>query len=277
MAVTKLMTRRIEKVWGRRDLSPYFDDVPPDGEKVGEIWFEMPDGRDAELLIKYLFTSERLSVQVHPDDAAAQARGQLRGKDEAWLVLDAEPHGTVGLGTVRPLTPEALRAAALDGSIENLLDWKPVKGGEFIYSSAGTVHAIGAGVTLIEVQQNIDLTYRLYDYGRPRELHLEDGVAVSDARPFEIVDRSRDLGGGRMLLCEGPKFVVERLKGGGMLQLGASAARPMWLTVIAGRAGDAAAGEVLYIDDTVALTLGAGSDLLLAYAGEGAARDVVIG
>lgn len=276
MAVTKLMTRRIEKVWGRRDLSPYFDDVPPGGEKVGEIWFEMPDGRDAELLIKYLFTSERLSVQVHPDDAAAQARGQLRGKDEAWLVLDAEPHGTVGLGTVRPLSADELRAAALDGSIEELLDWKPVRGGEFIYSSAGTVHAIGAGVTLIEVQQNIDLTYRLYDYGRPRELHLEDGVAVSDARPFEIVDRSRALAEGRTLLCEGPKFVVERLTGEGTLKIGEETARPMWLTIIAGSAGDAAAGEVLYIDGPAALTLGNGSDLLLAYTGASAARNVTI-
>src|SRR3546814_2738640 len=93
----------------------------------------------------------------------------LRGKDEAWLILAAEPDSTIALGTKRPVGREELRDAALDGSIEDLLDWKPVKAGDFYYSPAGTVHAIGAGITLIEVQQNVDLTYRLYDYGRPRD------------------------------------------------------------------------------------------------------------
>lgn len=267
MTVTKLITRRIEKPWGRRDLSPFFEDVGEDSEKIGEIWFETPDGRDPELLVKYLFTSERLSVQVHPDDAAAHAAGHARGKDEAWLVLAAEPRGTVGLGTVRPLSPEELREASLDGSIEELLDWKPVKAGDFIYSPAGTVHAIGAGVIIIEVQQNVDVTYRLYDYGRPRELHLDEGVAASDAQPFFVSDERHDLSRGRTLLCAGGKFVVERWRTGARLHLRPPADRPVWIIVIDGRAGMASAGEVLLIEGAADLEAVPGSDLLVAYPG----------
>jgi mannose-6-phosphate isomerase len=100
------------------------------------------------------------------------------------LILDAEPGATLGMGTLRPLSGEALRETSLSGEIETLMDWKPVKTGDFFYIPAGTVHAIGAGVTLVEVQQNVDVTYRLYDYGRPRELHLDDGVAVSLPAPY---------------------------------------------------------------------------------------------
>ncbi|MGB3721241.1 MAG: class I mannose-6-phosphate isomerase [Pacificimonas sp.] len=271
MAVTKLITHRVDKVWGRRDLSPWFPDIPEGGGKLGEIWYQMPDGSDAELLVKYLFTSEKLSVQVHPDDAAARAAGHKRGKEEAWLILDAKPGATVGLGTVKPLTPDELRAAALDGSIEALIDWKPVMPGQFIYSPAGTVHAIGPGVTLIEVQQNVDLTYRLYDYGRPRELHLEEGVAVSDAQPFEIAEESRSVMPGRMVLCDGKKFVVERIVADGALTLDAEPGRPVWATVIAGSLsygdGRADAGEVLFVEGRASLIAAPDSDILLAYDG----------
>jgi mannose-6-phosphate isomerase len=93
------------------------------------------------------------------------------------------------------MTPEQLRAASLDGSIESLLEWHPVKAGDFFYSPAGTIHAIGAGVALIEVQQNLDLTYRLYDYGRPRELHLDEGVAATRAVPFRPATKAIELSG----------------------------------------------------------------------------------
>jgi mannose-6-phosphate isomerase len=98
-----------------------------------------------------------------------------RGKEECWLVIDAEPGATLGVGFHEPVSHEVLRAAALDGSIEDMLVWHPVKAGDFFYIPANTVHAIGAGVSLIEIQQNSDITYRLYDYGRPRELHLDKG------------------------------------------------------------------------------------------------------
>lgn len=171
----KLTSRYIEKPWGRTDLPEVFPAA--NGQRIGEIWFVAPP--DAPLLAKYLFTSERLSVQVHPDDEQARHRGLPRGKTECWFVVSAEPGATVGLGLRRDVTADELRTAAMDGSIIDLIDWRPVRSGDFISVPAGVVHAIGGGICLLELQQNSDVTYRLYDYGRPRELHLEDGVAVS--------------------------------------------------------------------------------------------------
>jgi mannose-6-phosphate isomerase len=174
------------------------------------------------------------------------------------------------------LSAEELRAAALDGSIETLMDWKQVKAGDFIYSPAGTVHAIGAGVTLIEVQQNVDVTYRLYDYGRPRELHLDAGIAVADARPFAIIDRSRALGQGRTVLTEAGKFVAERwAPTTDSIYIECSSGRPVWLTVIAGQAGDAAAGNVLMVEGDARLSVAAGTDILAAYPG-GAVEPTIV-
>lgn len=263
----KLTTRRIEKVWGRHRLSPWFTDAPEGGEPVGEIWYEMPDvPADApELLVKFLFTSEKLSIQVHPDDAAARAAGYPRGKDEAWVVLDVEPHATIGLGLTRQATREELRAGALDGSIEALVDWRPAKAGDVIYSPAGTVHALGPGLAIVEIQQNVDLTYRLYDYGRPRELHLDAGIAVSDPEPFTRVDTPRELGEGRTQLVDGPAFRLERWRGGG----DAKVEGPAWLVALAGGGlidGDAfGAGEVWYSEGGAKLERAGDSELLVAY------------
>ena len=182
MAATRLPTKYVEKPWGRTDLPGLFPDGA--GRRIGEVWFDGPEGQHPPLLIKYLFTSERLSIQVHPDDAQGRARGLPGGKSECWLILDTQPGATLGMGTTEPLDAETLRAVSLDGRIEQLIDWKPVRPGDFFYIPAGTIHAIGAGVTLVEVQQNVDVTYRLYDYGRPRELHLDDGVAVSRPEPY---------------------------------------------------------------------------------------------
>ena len=170
----KLERHYVEKPWGRERLPAMFE--APEGKRIGEVWFtghaELP------LLAKYIFTSERLSIQVHPDEQQARARGLAQGKNECWYILDAEPDATIGLGLKREISAEELRNAALDGSIEALIDWKPVSAGDFFFVSAGTIHAIGAGISLLEFQQNSDVTYRLYDYGRPRELHLDDAVDV---------------------------------------------------------------------------------------------------
>jgi mannose-6-phosphate isomerase len=211
LATRQLPGRQVERVWGRRDLPRAFAPPEAGGDPIGEIWFE--DEAAAPLLVKYLFTSERLSIQVHPDDAAARARGHRRGKDEAWYVLDAEPGATIGLGLTRRVSPEALRAAALDGSIETLLDWRAVAAGDVFYSPAGTIHAIGAGLSLVEIQQNLDLTYRLYDYGRPRELHLDDAVAVADPSPFASSPPPPAAEPGRATLAEGGAFTLERWQG----------------------------------------------------------------
>ena len=192
----------VEKPWGRTDLPPAF--AAPAGQRVGEVWYETPDSAPLPLLVKWLFTSEKLSIQVHPSDAEAQASGLPSGKEECWYIVDAEPGAVLGIGTVRPLDSEELRAASLSGEIEQLIDWKPVKAGDYFYIPAGTVHAIGAGITLIEVQQYADITYRLYDYGRPRELHLDDGVAVSKAVPY--ADPRSGQVAGNAKLVDGPYF-----------------------------------------------------------------------
>jgi mannose-6-phosphate isomerase len=196
----KLERRYVEKPWGRTQLPPTFD--VPAGERIGEVWFT--GGGELPLLAKYIFTSERLSIQVHPDDDQAQARGLPQGKSECWYILDAEPGAVLGFGPTREVGKEELRQAALDGSIEQLMDWRPVAAGDFIFVPAGTVHAIGAGISLLEFQQNSDVTYRLYDYGRPRELHLDDGIAVAAPRPFGGRIRHLSVGGG--LLVNGPHF-----------------------------------------------------------------------
>ena len=206
MPIRRLEARGVERVWGRSRLPDAYRNFES-GEPIGEVWHQAPG--DAPLLVKHLFTSEKLSIQVHPDDAAAQARGFARGKDEAWFVLAAEPGATIGLGLTAPVEEDALRAAALDGTIEALVDWKPVAAGDFFYSAAGTVHAIGAGVALVEIQQNLDLTYRLFDYGRPRELQLEEGLAVSHPQPWRRSFEPVSIEPGRSILAAEGKFVVE--------------------------------------------------------------------
>ncbi len=270
MPATLLATHRVEKPWGRHRLWPGFADPAPDGEPVGEIWFQTPGDSAPDLLIKYLFTSEKLSVQVHPDDDQARARGLPRGKDECWVILDAEPDSTIALGTHAPADDETLHRAALDGSIEGLLDWKPVKAGDFIYTPSRTIHAIGAGITLIEIQQNSETTYRLYDYGRPRELHLEDGVAVADAVPFVPAPVPGEVEPGRTILVEGPKFVVERWPGGERaieLPEGVTG----WLVPVRGEGVvdgvEWRAGQCVTVRGKATLNAAVGSDLLFAYPG----------
>ena len=203
-----LATTLSPRPWGVDALPAPF--VSPPGERIGEVWFTPPAQLDA-LLVKYIFTSEKLSVQVHPNDA--QAPAGHRGKEECWLVLAAQPGATLAIGFDEPLGPEALRAAALDGSIEQLLTWFPVKPGDFFYIPAGTVHAIGPGLSLIEIQQNSDITYRLFDYGRPRELHLDVGIAVAQGGPHDPANRRHLPDHGAAGLVEGPHFRLDRLDG----------------------------------------------------------------
>ena len=238
----KLERRYGEKPWGRTQLPLMFD--PPAGERIGEVWFT--NGTDLPLLAKYIFTSERLSIQVHPDDAQARTRGLAQGKSECWYVLDAEQGATLGLGLRREIGKDELRAAALDGSIEQLMHWRPVAAGDFVFVPSGTIHAIGAGISLLEFQQNADVTYRLYDYGRPRELHLDDGIAVSNAAPFDdgLIQHLADAE--ERTLVDGPHFTLV-MTCEDMLQ-----GRRRWVMPLDGhvRSGDESAGpgECLLVD-----------------------------
>jgi mannose-6-phosphate isomerase len=201
-----LPTKLVEKPWGRDVLPAPF--TAPEGQRIGEIWFEPPP-QLPQLLVKYLFTSDKLSVQVHPSDAQLPGHG----KEECWLVIQAEPDAVLGIGFRMPVTREAMHAAALDGTIEHLLEWHPVAAGDFYYIPAGTVHAIGAGVSLIEVQQTSEVTYRLYDYGRPRELHLDEGLAVALGVPHPPELHRKVPDAGNVTLVDGPLFRLDRLNG----------------------------------------------------------------
>lgn len=211
MPTYRLIAQAVEKPWGRTDIPSH---MGIDGsDRVGEIWFSPEQETSLPLLVKYIFTSESLSVQVHPNDEQAQQYGLSGGKSECWYVLDAAPDAKLGIGTTRDLTCEELRTAALDGSIEALIEWKPVKPGSFYYIPAGTVHAIGGGVTLVEIQQNNDVTFRLYDYGRPRELHLEQGIEVSVAEPYAMPDRIIPLTAEEQLVVSGAPFTLDIIQG----------------------------------------------------------------
>ena len=177
----RLSTRFLEKVWGARNLAPWF---PPSEEKIGEVWFEA----NLPLLVKFVFTSEGLSVQVHPDDAFARANENSLGKTEMWYILRADPGARLAIGFRETVTSEKLRAAALSPGpeIENLLNWVSVEAGDAFFVPAGTVHAIGGGLAICEIQEHSDITYRLYDYGRGRELHLEKALQVASLKASHV-------------------------------------------------------------------------------------------
>ena len=278
MPAVKLTNHRVEKPWGRRDLAPLFDDQPPGEPPVGEIWYDDPAGKPRELLVKYLFTSERLSVQVHPDDAAAQARGFARGKDEAWIILSAEPDSTIALGLTEPMDGEAVRAAALDGSIERKLYWKPVVAGEVIYSPAGTIHAIGKGLRVVEVQQNLDLTYRFYDYGSARELHLDEAMEVSEFAPFPGNPDPRRLSPGRTIFAEGRKFVLERWTMAGRFTLAPGGAT-IWVLPVEGNAAidgePAGLGDAILLEGAAEIEISPNTTIYVAYPGSGVIQGLV--
>jgi mannose-6-phosphate isomerase len=177
----KLASTLHEKVWGSPETEPWYRN--PTNLPIGEIWFKASDS--VPLLVKLLFTSDNLSVQVHPDDAYAREHHNSRGKTEIWHILRAEPEARVAIGLREKVTPERLRDAALSGEIMDLLNWIPARSGDTFFVPAGAIHAIGGGLALCEVQQLSDITYRLYDYGRPRELHLENALAVAIPKPFE--------------------------------------------------------------------------------------------
>lgn len=206
MSARRLATKMVDKVWGREALPAPF--VAPAGTRIGEIWFEPPP-EVPQVLVKYLFTSEKLSVQVHPSDAAALP-GEA-GKEECWLVLDAEPDARLAIGFERDVTSAEIEAAAQDGTIEELLTWHPACAGDLFYLPAGTVHAIGPGLALVEVQQASDTTFRLYDYGRPRELHLARALAVACGTPY-AAEHKRSIMGGPVLV-DGPHFRLDRIEG----------------------------------------------------------------
>src|SRR6185369_726694 len=228
-----------ERVWGTRDLAPIYSRIVGK-EPIGEVWLTGDEckvangplsgvtlnelckryGRDLvggmapksdrfPLLTKFLFPKEKLSVQVHHDDEGAQAMGLPNGKTECWYVARSVPGATVGLGLKKGTTREQFATAIQEKRAEDLMNWIDVKTGDMIYVDAGTIHAIAPGSILIEAQQNSDTTFRLYDYGRPRELHIEQGMrAMRETTGAGKV--IRESVNGHDILVASTCFVVER-------------------------------------------------------------------
>ncbi len=255
------------RIWGFDDLAPWFDHKAAPGEPIGEVWLTgarctvasgplsgqnfaaivkehaqtilgqaFADEGEYPLLIKVLFPREKLSVQVHPDDALAQQKGEPRGKTECWYALEAKPDAKVALGWKPGVTHEAVRAAIENKTLEDLLGWLPLHAGDMVYVDAGTVHAIWPGSVILETQQTSDTTYRLYDYGRPRELHVDSSLeamrVATGAGKIEPKAGTR----GETVIVDEQYFRVERWAGDGAALSAAGAADevPQLLFVAAG-------------------------------------------
>jgi mannose-6-phosphate isomerase len=229
--------RVVHKPWGVRDLQPW-SSLGASGDAVGELWFERADqpALAPALLLKLLFTSEPLSIQVHPDDTFARAMGLPNGKSEAWYILSAEPDARIGVGLKHRITPQQLRASIENGSIAELVDWRPVAKDDVIYIPAGTIHAIGAGIVLAEIQQRSDTTFRLFDFGRQRELHEDNGVAVAHPWPLRAPCHPARLSTARTVLVASRHFVLERLELPESSSWALLAESETWILVLGGHA-----------------------------------------
>ena len=276
MTIELARRRLIAKPWGAGDLDPW-DTGADDGSRIGEIWYERIgyDANPSSLLLKLLFTTEQLSIQVHPDDEHAKSMGLASGKTEAWYVLRAAPGSQVALGLKQSVSAQQLRQAAMDGSLEKLVSWRSVWAGDSIFVPAGIIHSLSAGLVIAEVQQRSDTTFRLLDPGRERELHIDQAIYVAHADLAPEQPRPQRLDDERTLLVSDPHFMLERLD----LLEGAErwmhAKQETWLLVVGG-GGQAGAFEVgpgsaLFVcEDQVALNAGAkGMVCIVAYTGSG--------
>jgi mannose-6-phosphate isomerase len=241
--------------WGTQDLSPIYPNHKFE-EKIGEAWLSGDDckvangpltgktlsqlseqhqrdlvgdaARDPKrfpLLLKFLFPHEKLSVQVHPDDTQALRVGQPWGKTECWYISHAKPGAQIALGLKRGVTARQLEEAIHQKRAEEVLNWINVYAGDMIYVAGGTVHTLGAGSVVVETQQQSDTTYRLYDYGRPRELHLKDGMAAvkEDTKSGKVVrpapEQVRGSKNRHSQLVGAPYFVVDMFEAREPLEL----------------------------------------------------------
>jgi mannose-6-phosphate isomerase len=276
MAIEHASVQIVRKPWGVADLRPW-SGSDGSGEAIGELWFQRADKNAPipALLLKLLFTNEPLSIQVHPDDAFARSAGLPNGKTEAWYILSASPDARVAVGLKRHLTPQELRASIKDGSIASLTQWRPVAKGDSIFVPAGTIHAIGAGIVLAEIQQRSDATFRLFDYGRQRELHEDSAVAVSHAGPARIQCAPRHLAAARTVLIASPHFVLERIDLPANSIWALNADQETWILVIEGHARigltEAAVGDAIFVQaDRAGIEVGPdGMSGLIAYPGPG--------
>ena len=277
MVIERARAQAVQKPWGVADLRPWTRADHGGGPLIGEIWYERPGSEppDPSLLLKLLFTSQPLSIQVHPDDAYAQSIGLACGKTEAWYILSAAPGARIALGLKKKLAPRQLREAVNDGSIAGLVAWRTALPGDAVLVPAGTIHTIGAGLVVAEIQQRSDATFRMFDFGRKRDLRIADAVAVADAGPADSGAKPRRLTDERTLLVSNPHFVLERIELAPGSAVRLEADRETWLLVVSGsaRAGrfDIVTGDAVFAQsDSVDIRAGThGLTSLVAYTGVG--------
>ena len=251
----KLVPQPSSRLWGGerlKSLVPSFADLQTD-DPIGEAWLVYAEdevangalqgktlqdaadlwgeqflgqssvaryGNQIPLLAKFIDAADKLSIQVHPNDAYAnreEAGTGYLGKTEAWYILAAEPDASIIWGFNQDMDEQTVRDAVEAGELEQYLNVVPVAAGDVIYNPAGTVHAVGAGILLFEIQQSSDLTYRLYDYNRRgsdgelRELHLDKGLEVATLRAEQNVKVSPEpLSDTVTQLVHSDYFVMER-------------------------------------------------------------------
>lgn len=264
--------RVVPKPWGKTDLRPW-SELGHDGATIGEVWFQRADPTAPlpALLLKLLFTDEALSIQVHPDDIFAQSIGLPHGKTEVWYVLSAKLGAEISLGLKRGLTRPQLRSAIVDGTIAELTRQRQVKAGDTVVVPAGTIHAIGAGLVVAEIQQRSDATFRLFDYGRHRELHVDGAVGASTAGPPPVQPPAERLSAARLVVARTPYFVLEQLDLTPNSYWEVDADREVWMLLLEGSADfdllNAASGEAVFVEgQRVRVRAGLGSvRALLAY------------
>ena len=274
MTVEQAITHSLSKPWGVVDARPW-SSAGRDDHAIGEIWYERSGSAAVapSLLLKVLFTHQPLSIQVHPGDAFAQSIGLANGKTEAWYVLSAASEAKVALGLKRRLTPQEMRHAVDDGSISDLVVWHQVRTGDTVFVPAGTIHAIGAGLVIAEIQQRSDATFRLFDHGRGRELHIDNAIAVADAGPAGIQIAPSRLDDGRIVLTSNALFTFEKVDLAPNSAWRLEAEQETWLLVVGGSARtssfDVAMGDAVFAQsDCVSIRAGmAGLSALLAYTG----------
>ena len=274
MTIEHAHAHSLPKPWGIVDPRPW-SSAGDGANTIGEIWYERSDSAAVppSLLLKLLFTSQPLSIQVHPDDAYAQSTGLPNGKTEAWHILDAAPEAKVGLGLKRRVSPEQLRHAIDDGSISDLLVWNAAHPGDTISVPAGTIHAIGAGLVIAEIQQRSDTTFRLFDHGRGRDLHIEGALAVADAGPADFLVTPTRLTDARTLLVSNSYFTFERIDLTPNSTWCMEAEHETWLLVVSGSARaaslDVTTGDAIFAQaDQVTIHAGSNGLIgLVAYTG----------
>jgi mannose-6-phosphate isomerase len=240
----KLVPAPVERVWGGRAVERAFGWTPPDGKTIGEWWnlsfrrdhpshvaegmftgIPLPqlveahpeligENQTPDLLIKILDSADRLSVQVHPDDGLAKRMGLDSGKTECWYYLESEPDAVIYCGLAEGLSPDSFFEKVAKNpppeEMEKLMTIVPVREGDLSFICAGTIHAIGKGVLLMEVQQNSDTTFRIYDWGRPREVHIDESreaVVSSRPEPARVSDGKSD-----GTLVHSDKFAMTRYR-----------------------------------------------------------------